>query len=120
MCKPCVNWKFESTETWGLRFDSTKGSLSELKMNSQNIRNRYVIVFFCFAGGKLKPYKPILTYAAVWEPTNGFIHFDKIFPHIAYGFRNRTIPIAVYHVRHQKKNKKKIKKKIRSNNQFIQ
>lgn len=49
-------------------------------------------------GGKLKTFKPVLTYTAVWEPTNGFIHFDSLFPHIAYGFRNRTIPIAVYHV----------------------
>lgn len=25
MCKPCVNWKFETAETWGLRFDNTDG-----------------------------------------------------------------------------------------------
>lgn len=25
LCKPCVNWKFESAETWGLRFDITEG-----------------------------------------------------------------------------------------------
>lgn len=49
-------------------------------------------------GGKLKPFKPIVTYAAEWEPTNGFIHYDNVFPHIAQGFRNRTVPIAIYHV----------------------
>lgn len=47
---------------------------------------------------KLKTFKPVLTVAAVWEPINSFIQFDNIFPHIAYGFRNRTIPIAIYHV----------------------
>lgn len=51
-----------------------------------------------FLAGKPKPFKPIITYAAVWEPTNGLIHIDNIFPHIAYGFRNRTIPIAIYNV----------------------
>ncbi|XP_055304071.1 ionotropic receptor 93a isoform X1 [Sitodiplosis mosellana] len=71
-CKPCVNWKFESAETWGLRFDNTEG-------------------------GKLKAFKPILTYSAVWDPINGFVHYDNLFPHIAHGFRNRTIPIAIYH-----------------------
>lgn len=25
MCKPCVNWNFETAETWGLRFDNTEG-----------------------------------------------------------------------------------------------
>lgn len=25
VCKPCVGWKFEATETWGLRFDLTEG-----------------------------------------------------------------------------------------------
>ncbi|XP_031629410.1 ionotropic receptor 93a isoform X2 [Contarinia nasturtii] len=72
LCKPCVNWKFESIETWGLRFDMSES-------------------------GKLKPFKPVSTYTAVWEPTNGFIHYDKIYPHIAHGFRNRSVPIAIYH-----------------------
>lgn len=48
----------------------------------------------------MKAFKPVLTYSGVWEPTNGFIHFDKLFPHIEHGFRNRTIPIAIYHVSH--------------------
>lgn len=74
MCTPCVKWKFEATETWGLRFDNVQGS-------------------------KLKEFKPIVTKAATWEPTNGLIVFDSLFPHIAFGFRNRTIPIATYHVR---------------------
>lgn len=26
MCKPCVNWKFETAETWGLRFDNAEGN----------------------------------------------------------------------------------------------
>lgn len=30
MCKPCVNWKFEATETWGLRFDMNEGNLVSL------------------------------------------------------------------------------------------
>lgn len=25
LCKPCVNWNFETAETWGLRFDNTEG-----------------------------------------------------------------------------------------------
>lgn len=103
MCKPCVNWKFETAETWGLRFDNAEGML---RANAFKIQyNLEIFQFNMFkqkqkliAGVKLKPFKPILTYAAVWEPTNGFIHFDSVFPHIAYGFRNRTIPIAIYNV----------------------
>lgn len=30
MCKPCVNWKFEATETWGLRFEVTAGEKHSL------------------------------------------------------------------------------------------
>lgn len=74
MCTPCAKWKFQTAETWGLRFD--------------DVRNN-----------KLKPFKPIVTEAASWEPINGLISADALFPHIAYGFRNRTIPIATYHVR---------------------
>lgn len=49
-------------------------------------------------GGKLKQFQPIVTKVATWEPTNGFLHFDKLFPHIEHGFRNRTVPIAVFNV----------------------
>lgn len=72
-CMPCVKWRFQTTETWGLRFDDAQHN-------------------------KLKPFKPIVTDAATWEPTNGLISSDSMFPHISYGFRNRTIPIATYHV----------------------
>ena len=33
-----------------------------------------------------------------WEPTNGLMLNDSLFPHIAHGFRNKTIPIVTYHV----------------------
>lgn len=93
MCKPCVNWKFEATETWGLRFDVNEG-----KKTQSNAFVKSIEKIVKFLGGKLKPFKPIVTKAADWEPINGFIQYDNIFPHIAYGFRNRTVPIAIYHV----------------------
>lgn len=39
-----------------------------------------------------------MTNAASWEPTNGLILYDALFPHISYGFRGRILPIATYHV----------------------
>lgn len=74
MCHGCIQWKFEAAETWGLRFDD-------------------------IVGHKLKAFKPKMTDAAVWEPTNGLVVLDAVFPHIAYGFRNKTLPIAIFHVR---------------------
>lgn len=48
--------------------------------------------------GKLKAFKPLMTTAGFWEPTNGLTTQDAVFPHIAQGFRNRTMPIATFHV----------------------
>lgn len=93
MCKSCVNWKFETAETWGLRFDNTEGfHLLDFPFGTIVHNNCQ------FLGGKLKPFKPIITNAAMWEPTLGFIHHDRLFPHIEQGFRNRTVPIAVFNV----------------------
>lgn len=35
---------------------------------------------------------------ATWEPTNGVLANDSLFPHISHGFRGKTLPIATYHV----------------------
>lgn len=74
MCSGCIQWKFQSAETWGLRFAD-------------------------MVGNKLKPFKPKITDAAIWEPTNGLVVLDAVFPHISYKFRNKTLPIATFHVR---------------------
>lgn len=74
MCHGCIRWKIEAAETWGLRFDDN-------------------------VGDKLKEFKPKMTDAALWEPINGLVILDAVFPHIAYGFRNKTLPIAIFHVR---------------------
>lgn len=74
MCNGCIRWKIEAAETWGLRFAD-------------------------MIGNQLKAFKPKVTNAAVWEPTNGLLIIDALFPHIAYGFRNKTLPIAIFHVR---------------------
>lgn len=50
-------------------------------------------------GHKMKAFKPKLKKAATWEPTNGLITFDSLFPHIDYGFRGRKLPIATFHVK---------------------
>lgn len=73
MCQSCIQWTFEAAETWGLRFAD-------------------------MIGNKLMPFKPKVTDAAVWEPTTGLIINDAIFPHIEFGFRNKTLPIAIFHV----------------------
>lgn len=57
-----------------------------------------ILIKTMFSGGKLKPFKPLLTTTASWEPTNGLIVHDAVFPHIQFGFRNRKIPVATYHV----------------------
>lgn len=74
MCSGCIQWKFQSAETWGLRFAD-------------------------MIGNKLKPFKPKITDAAIWKPTNGLVVLDAVFPHISYKFRNKTLPIATFHVR---------------------
>lgn len=75
--------------------------LIQMKVNQTKANYLNIILHLkpIHLGGKLKPFKPIVTNAATWEPTNGFVHYDNIFPHIAQGFRNRTVPIAIYHVR---------------------
>lgn len=72
-CTGCIRWKFEAAETWGLRFAD-------------------------MIGNKLKAFKAKVTEAAYWVPTNGLVASDAIFPHIAHGFRNRQMPIAIFHV----------------------
>lgn len=42
MCKPCVNWKFEAVETWGLRFDSTEGN--DLLLTFAKLYFRYCVL----------------------------------------------------------------------------
>lgn len=43
MCKPCVNWKFETAETWALRFDSAESlSKSVIKMNQTNYTFKFL------------------------------------------------------------------------------
>lgn len=72
---------------------------SRFKYWSELVKASKLILFYSnIEGGKLKEYKPILTKAATWEPINGLIMYDSLFPHINHGFRNRTIPIATYHV----------------------
>lgn len=41
---------------------------------------------------------PILIKAAVWEPTNGLLMSDAVFPHISHGFRKKVLPVVAYHV----------------------
>lgn len=61
---------------------------------------------FCanhFVGNNVKNFKPKITKAAEWRPTNGLIIFDSLFPHIEFGFRGRKVPVATFHVRKKEK-----------------
>lgn len=70
-CTPCVKWKFETAETWGLRFDAIDGMFQNFCHFSNFIQNFNTKILF--VGGKLKPFKPIVTKSAVWEPVNGLV-----------------------------------------------
>lgn len=86
VCSNCTFWQFESGETWGKEYQ---------KNSSSSIAN--------------------LLYVGSWSPTGGPDLKDEMFPHIAHGFRGRTLPMVTFHVR-SKVNKQII---IRFNETFF-
>ncbi|KAJ6638184.1 Ionotropic receptor 93a [Pseudolycoriella hygida] len=68
VCSNCIKWDFIATETWGASYiDSSPNKTLQISR------------------------------AATWEPTNGVLENDSLFPHISHGFRGKTFSIATYH-----------------------
>ncbi|XP_044014294.1 ionotropic receptor 93a [Aphidius gifuensis] len=64
-----MNWILQSGLTWG----NTIGSSIDTQ-----------------------PHKLIVT--GIWTPDRGFVSMDHMFPHIYYGFRRKSLPIATYNL----------------------
>lgn len=79
-CGTCLQWELLAVETWGLRYNMSSKETGVLAANTPT---------------------PVPITAAVWEPTNGLIMRDALFPHISHGFRMKVLPIVAYHVRNQ-------------------
>ncbi|KAG4075738.1 hypothetical protein HA402_003564 [Bradysia odoriphaga] len=90
VCSSCCKWDFLATETWGTGYaDAGLVFQWTVILNSRTKNQTFV------TSGKNRTLQ--INRAATWEATNGVLANDSLFPHITYGFRGKTLPIATYH-----------------------
>lgn len=82
-CSNCTQWKVETADLWGSRYESTtfaNQTAAEKKIQLDSI----------------SAFK--LVNAGMWRPFEGLVMTDVLFPHIAHGFRGRNFHLVTYHV----------------------
>ncbi|XP_017778842.1 PREDICTED: glutamate receptor ionotropic, delta-2 [Nicrophorus vespilloides] len=71
VCDNCTTWKLQAAETWGKEYP--QGSTSSKEIGPQ------------------------LLYVGSWRPSDGSSMVDELFPHVAHGFRGRSLPLITFH-----------------------
>lgn len=86
MCSRCLRWSLMAVETWALRYSGSHA----LQQHQQQQND-------ATQGKQLR--QPVVNQVATWEPTNGLLMSDVLFPHVSHGFRGQKLPVVAYHVR---------------------
>lgn len=89
MCSTCLRWNMLAVETWAMRFRH-----ASLKTPMATINGAVAT-----PADLALPGRPLVNQVATWEPTNGMLTTDVLFPHVAHGFRGLMLPVVAYHVR---------------------
>lgn len=93
MCSACLRWNLLAVETWAMRYRHAALKMAASATTAADENAPAVVIDPATIA------KPLVQQVATWEPTNGMLSTDVLFPHVAHGFRGLMLPVVAYHVR---------------------
>lgn len=84
-CSNCTSWHLQSGETWAREYHVKQG-------DSSSGTGEYNP-----SGKRSRQQGPQIIEVGWWRPGAGPTLNDELFPHIAHGFRGRTLPLVSFH-----------------------
>lgn len=100
VCGSCLRWHLLAFETWAMRYRKRKAP--PLETSRQHDDGDAVVDGDVDAdddGDDGVDAMARLSQVSTWEPTNGLLMTDVLFPHVSHGFRGQLLPVVAYHVR---------------------